>query len=65
LTSDFYGTADLTVFDVTGKRIAFNRFNKETATYEYDLDMSYMSAGVYLVRVGNSTFGKIKKIIVK
>ena len=65
LTSDFYGTADLTVFDVTGKRIIFHRFNKETATYEYDLDMSYMSAGVYLVKVGNSTFGKIKKIIVK
>ena len=65
LTSDFYGTADLTVFDVTGKRIVFHRFNKETATFEYNLDMSYMSAGVYLVKVGNSTFGKIKKIIVK
>ena len=65
LTSDFYGTADLTVFDVTGKRIIFHRFNKETATFEYDLDMSYMPAGVYLVKVGNSTFGKIKKIIVK
>ena len=65
LTSDFYGTADLTVFDVTGKRIIFHRFNKDTATFEYDLDMSYMPAGVYLVKVGNSTFGKIKKIIVK
>ena len=65
LTSDFYGTADLTVFDVTGKRVIFHRFNKETATFEYDLDMSYMPAGVYLVKVGNSTFGKIKKIIVK
>ena len=65
LTSDFYGTADLTVFDVTGKRIVFHRFNKEIASYEYDLDMSYMSAGVYLLKVGNSTFGKIKKIVVK
>jgi len=65
LTSDFYGMADLTVFDVTGKRIVFHRFNKESATFEYDLDMSYMSAGVYLVKVGNSTFGKIEKIIVK
>ena len=35
-------------------------------SYIYELDMSYMSAGVYLVKMGNPTIGyKTGRIIVK
>jgi len=33
--------------------------------YTYDIDMSYAQPGVYIIRFGSDTYGKIKKIIVK
>lgn len=33
--------------------------------YEYDLDMSYVSSGVYLVRLGDEKSGSVKRLIVR
>jgi len=44
--------------------MVFHRF-ENTGTFNYDLDMSYVAKGVYLVKVGNSSFGKVQKIIVE
>ena len=54
----------MTVYNVLGQRMVFHRF-ENTGTFNYDLDMSYVAKGVYLVKVGNSSFGKVQKIIVE
>ena len=44
--------------------MVFHRF-ENTGTFNYDLDMSYVDKGVYLVKIGNASFGKVQKIIVE
>jgi hypothetical protein len=56
---------EISVFNVLGQRIAFHRKDLDNGQFNYTLDMSYVSSGVYLVRVGNSVTGKIKKIVVE
>jgi hypothetical protein len=55
------------VYDVSGKTIVFNNIDKlDSNTYLYKLDMSHTSAGIYLIKMGNSTIGyKTGRIIVK
>jgi hypothetical protein len=55
----------LTVYSITGQRLVYHRVEKSNGKYSYGLDLSYASAGVYLVRLGNEQFGKVKKIIVQ
>tara|TARA_B100001939_G_scaffold170543_1_gene147073 strand:- start:4108 stop:7023 length:2916 start_codon:yes stop_codon:yes gene_type:complete len=64
LTSSYQGKIDLTVYNVLGQRMVFHRF-ENTGSYNYNLDLSYVAKGVYLVRIGNASFGKVKKIIVE
>ena len=64
LNSPYVGKIELTVYNVLGQRMVFHRF-ENTGTFNYDLDMSYVAKGVYLVKVGNSSFGKVQKIIVE
>lgn len=54
-----------TVHNSLGQIIVRNRVYKNGDTYQYDLDMSYASPGVYLVRLGNEQGGKIKRIVVR
>ena len=54
------------VYNISGQVIVFNNISKNTDKYLYDLDMSYAAAGVYLVKMGNSSIGyRLGKIIVK
>ncbi|PID67685.1 MAG: hypothetical protein CR968_05360 [Flavobacteriia bacterium] len=62
---DYNGLVTVTVHDMMGRRIVYYNLNKKDNKYTYPLDMSYMSPGVYLVRMGNKDFGKVQKIIVK
>ena len=55
----------LTVYSITGQRLVYHKVENKNGKYTYNLDLSYASAGVYLVRLGNEQFGKVKKIIVK
>lgn len=53
------------VYNVNGQALAYNLLDNNNGTYTYNLDMSYASAGVYLVRVGTQTNGFVKRIIVR
>ena len=64
LDSPYVGKIELTVYNAIGQRMVFHRF-ENTGTFNYNLDMSYVAKGVYLVRIGNASFGKIQKIIVE
>lgn len=67
LTTDYSDLMTFTVYDINGKILVFNNIEKTNgSSYVYDLDMSYADAGVYLIKMGNSTVGyKTGRIIVK
>ena len=64
LNSPYVGKIELTVYNTLGQRMVFHRF-ENTGTFNYALDMSYVAKGIYLVKVGNNSFGKVQKIIVE
>jgi hypothetical protein len=54
------------VYNVSGQVLVFNNISKNSDKYSYELDMSYASSGVYLVKMGNSSIGyRVGKIVVK
>ncbi|MCB0465438.1 MAG: proprotein convertase P-domain-containing protein [Aequorivita sp.] len=55
----------LTVTNMLGQTLVSYRLDNDGTGYKYNLDMSYVSAGVYFVRLGNKNVSKIKRIIVK
>ncbi len=56
----------ITVYNVSGQILSYSPIENRTGQgYEYDLDMSYVSSGVYLVRVGNNEAGNVRRIIVE
>jgi subtilisin-like proprotein convertase family protein len=65
-TTEVTDQLTFSVINMLGQTLSSYRLENENGTgYEYDLDMSYVSAGVYIVRIGNSEFGGTKRIIVK
>ncbi|GAB5398638.1 MAG: hypothetical protein Aureis2KO_02230 [Aureisphaera sp.] len=57
---------EFSVLNMRGQILASYRLDNEDGTgYEYDLDMSYVPAGVYIVRIGDKNFGGVKRIIVR
>lgn len=65
LTQTYTERLEITVFNVLGQRLVYHRLENDGEGYHYDLNMSYAAQGVYLVRVGNKDFGKVKRIIVE
>ncbi|MBS4060519.1 MAG: T9SS type A sorting domain-containing protein [Bacteroidetes bacterium] len=63
-TNDLTETLLFNLFSVTGQKLVENRINQVDGLYSYPLDMSYAAPGVYLVRIGNARFGKIKRIVI-
>lgn len=56
----------LSVFDITGKRVYQDQIAKEAGgIYKTTIDLSAMSAGTYIVEIGNAKTKLSKKIIVK
>ena len=55
----------ITVHDVLGQKLIENKIENDGDAYRYEFDMSYAAPGVYLLRVGNRDFGKVKRFIVK
>lgn len=53
------------VYNMLGQNLSSFRLDNNGTGYEYDLDMSYVQAGVYIVKIGNGEFGGVKRIIVK
>ncbi len=66
LTTQVTERLELTVMNMLGQTLLSRRIDNENGTgYEYNLDMSYVSSGVYIVRIGNKDFGSVKRIIVR
>lgn len=55
----------VTIYNISGQIVAENHITNEGGVYRYNLNMSYDSAGVYIVKVHNTVAGISKKIIVK
>jgi hypothetical protein len=55
----------LQVFTVGGKEIVFHKLKNKNGKYTYDLNLQFVSKGVYLLKIGNDKGSKIKKIIVQ
>ena len=60
-------TEDLIInlHNVLGQKLVENRVKNINGRYVYDLDMSYARPGAYIIRFGNSQYGKVKRIVVK
>jgi len=67
LITPFEDIASIAVYNTLGQTVAFNNLTKEGDRYRYSLDMSYASAGVYIIKVGDqrSDAYKTARIIVK
>ncbi len=55
----------LNVHNVLGQKLVENRVNHHEGSYTYPLDMSYAKPGVYIIRIGNSSYGKVRRIVVE
>jgi len=65
-TTEVTDILTFSVVNMLGQTLASYRLNNENGEgYEYHLDMSYASSGVYIVQIGNKDFGGVKRIIVK
>ena len=53
------------VYNMLGQQIVYYNLKNIDGKYVYHLNMSYAPTGVYLVRLGNNDFAKVKRIIVK
>ena len=53
------------VYNLMGQTLVSNWISSEGGKYTYDLDMSYASSGVYIVRLGDKNGAATKRIIVK
>ncbi len=64
LTSNYEEMLSFRVYDILGKTVVFNNIRKNGNRYEYTLDMSYASAGTYIIKMGGKKNYKEYKIIV-
>lgn len=56
---------NVTLHDISGRTLIFNRVQNVEGKYEFDFDMSFATSGIYLIRFGNQKFGKVQKFIVE
>jgi len=65
-TSEFSDQLELKVYNSLGQQIYWRSlFNETGLGYQHQLNMSYMSAGVYIVTIGNTEVSESQRIIVK
>ncbi len=55
----------VTIFTGLGQTLAFYTLENNGGGYSKVLDMSYMSAGIYFVKVGNDDLNIVRKIVVE
>jgi subtilisin-like proprotein convertase family protein len=63
--ASFRERMNFTVYNTLGQQIVFHRLNNMDGKYTYPLDMTYAPTGVYIIKLGNSNFAKVTRIIVK
>lgn len=65
-TSNVTNTLILSVFDISGKTLMQYPLDNESGNgYEYNLDMSYVSSGVYLINLRDENYSSTKRLIVR
>jgi hypothetical protein len=67
LVTSFDDIASISVYNMLGQKLAFNNLEKQGDRFNYQLDMSYAAAGIYLIKIGDqaSNTYKTAKIIVR
>lgn len=55
----------INVHNILGQKLVENKVENINGKYEYTLDLSYAQPGAYIVRLGNYSYGKVKRIIVQ
>lgn len=58
-------TLTINLHNVLGQKLVENRLVPVNGSYRYHLDMSFARPGVYIIRLGNATYGKVKRIVVE
>jgi hypothetical protein len=64
-STDFTETLVINLHNILGQKLVENRVENVNGKYVYNLDMSYAQPGAYIIRLGSSQYGKVKRIIVK
>lgn len=65
-TSTVRNTLILSVYDITGKKLLQYPLDNDSGNgYEYDLDMSYVSSGVYIIQFRDEKYSSAKRLIVR
>lgn len=64
-SADADETLVINLHNILGQKLVENRIKSVNGRYTYNLDMSYARPGAYIVRLGNTQYGKVKRIIVK
>ncbi|MDX1461581.1 MAG: GEVED domain-containing protein [Marinirhabdus sp.] len=64
-TNDITDDLPVFVYNVLGQQLAFYSLEHNGNGYSKIIDMSYVSSGVYFVRVGKDKLNKVKRIIVE
>jgi hypothetical protein len=63
--STFNGVLPVYVYNMLGQNLAYYVLKSNGSLYSKTIDMSYVSAGVYFIKVGNRDENKVHRIIVK
>ncbi|MCC7318087.1 MAG: hypothetical protein IT219_06105, partial [Bacteroidales bacterium] len=58
-------TLVLSLHNILGTKLVENRIDNINGSYTYPLDLSYAKPGVYVLRLGNYSYGKVQKITVQ
>jgi len=67
LITSYDGKAFISVFNMLGQQVSLNNIFKQGDRYNLDLDMSSVSSGIYLIKMGRQEYNifKTARIIVK
>lgn len=63
--ADITETLFISIHNIRGQKVIFNRVLNINGKYEYEFDMSYAPAGIYLLRLGTENFGKVERFVVQ
>jgi hypothetical protein len=55
----------INIHNIMGQKLVENWVKNINGRYVYQLDMSFAETGAYIIRLGNSQYGKVSRIIVK
>ena len=61
----YEGLLQVEVFNIYGQKVLSKPVGKIDNAYTFPLNMESKASGVYIIRLGNTVFGKTKRIIVK